>query len=78
MDVSRFRFHQTPTPATNGAQKTFTIPDDESYVAGLLEVFLDGVLQTKNIDYTETDSVSFTMTNAPDDDEVLRVNYIKN
>jgi hypothetical protein len=77
MDFSRFRFHKTPTPVTDGAQKAFTIPDSESYVAGLLEVFLDGLMQIKDTDYVETSATVFTMTNAPDTDEVLRINYIR-
>jgi len=77
MDMTRFRYHKTPTPATNGVQTVFTLPDSESYVSGLLEVFLDGIMQTKDVDYTETTSQTFTMTNAPDADETLRINYIK-
>lgn len=77
MDMTRFRFHQTPTPAPDGAQIIFTLPDSESYVSGLLEVFLDGLLQTKDVDYTETTSQTFTMTIAPDANETLRINYVK-
>lgn len=77
MDTSRFRWHKTPTPATNGVQVLFTIPNSEQYVSGLLEVMLDGIMQTKDVDYTETTSSTFTMVTAPDADEVLRVNYIK-
>ncbi len=77
MDTSRFRWHKTPTPATDGAQLIFTLPDGEEYSSGLLEVFLDGLMQTKNVDYTETTSSTFTMTSAPDATETLRVNYIK-
>jgi len=77
MDTSRFRWHQTPTPATNGAQKVFTLLSGDEYVSGLLEVYLDGLMQTKEVDYAETSSTTFTMTNAPDSDEALRINYIK-
>lgn len=77
MDTTRFRWHKTPTPATDGAQLVFTVPDSEEYVSGLLEVFLDGILQTKTTDYTETTSSTFTMTSAPDANETLRVNYIR-
>lgn len=75
MDTTRFIMHETPTPATNGVQVVFTTAF--SYVAGLLEVYLDGLMQTKGVDYNETSSTSFTMTSAPDSDEVLRVNYIR-
>ena len=77
LDTSKFRWHKTPTPATNGVQKIFTIPDNEEYVSGLLEVFLDGLLQVKDTDYTETTSTTFTFVNAPDSDEKLIINYIK-
>ena len=77
LDTSRFRWHLTPTPATDGAQTIFTIPGGEQYTSGLLEVFLDGLIQTKNVDYTETTSKTFTMTTAPSAVETLRVNYIK-
>lgn len=77
MDTSRFRFNKTPTPATDGAQLIFTLPDSEVYVTGLLEVFLDGLKQTLTTDYTETSSTTFTMVAAPDANEVLRINYIK-
>jgi hypothetical protein len=77
LDTTRFRWHVTPTPATDGAQVIFTIPDGEQYVSGLLEVFLDGLKQTKNVDYTETSGSTFTMTVAPDSNEVLSINYIR-
>lgn len=77
MNTSSFRYHKTPTPATNGTQKVFTVPGSEEYSSGLLEVFVDGLLQTKDVDYTETTSSTFTMTNAPDANETLRINYIK-
>lgn len=77
MDTSRFKFHQTPVPATNGSQLVFTLPNSEEYVSGLLEVFLDGLLQVKGTDYSETTTSTFTMTAAPDANEVLRINYIK-
>lgn len=77
MDTTRFRFHQTPVETPNGVITVFTLPSSEAYVSGLLEVFLDGLLQTKTTDYSETTSSTFTMTAAPDANETLRVNYIK-
>jgi hypothetical protein len=77
MDTSRFKWHQTPTPATNGTQKLFTLPSGDEYVSGLLEVYLDGLMQAKGVDYAETSSTTFTMTDAPDSDEALRINYIR-
>lgn len=77
MDTSRFSYHKTPTPATDGAQLVFTLPDDESYVSGLLEVFVDGLLQIKDTDYTETSATTFTMTWAIPANSNLRLNYLK-
>ena len=75
VDTSRFVMHETPTPATDGAQKVFTVAN--AYVSGMLEVYLDGLLQIKDTDYTETTSTTFTFVNAPASGENLRVNYIK-
>ncbi len=75
MDTSRFIMHEIPTPATDGSQKVFTVAN--AYVSGLLEVYLDGLLQIKDTDYSETTSTTFTFTNAPASDENVRVNYIK-
>ena len=67
--------HETPTPATDGAETVFTTASD--YVSGTLKVFLDGLVQIKDTDYSETTSTTFTMAAAPDADEVLWVEYIK-
>lgn len=77
MDTSRFRFNQTPVETPNGVTVIFTLPNSEAYVSGLLEVFLDGLKQTKTTDYTETSSTTFTMVTAPATGEVVRLNYIK-
>jgi len=67
--------NETPTPATNGVQLIFTTANN--YTAGTLKVYLDGLRQIKNVDYTETTSSTFTMAVAPDADEVLWVDYYK-
>lgn len=77
LDTSKFRWHKTPTPAVDGSQILFTLPDSEEYVSGLLEVFLDGIMQIKNTDYSETSSTTFTMVIPPAADEVFWINYIK-
>ena len=46
-------------------------------VADSLRVYLDGLLQIKDTDYSETTSTTFTMAAAPDSDEVLWVGYVK-
>ncbi len=77
LDTSRFRFNQTPVETPNGVITVFTLPSSDTYVSGLLEVFLDGLKQTKTTDYSETTSATFTMVIAPATGEVLRINYIK-
>lgn len=77
MDTGRFRFNQTPVETPNGVITVFTLPNSETYVSGLLEVFVDGLLQIKTTDYSETTSSTFTFVNAPDADENIRINYIK-
>lgn len=77
VDTSRFIYHETPTPSTDGSQTVFTCAN--GYVAGLLEVYREGLLQEKDVDYSETSASAgtFTFTTAPASDEDLRVNYIK-
>lgn len=77
MDTTRFKFNQTPVETPNGVLKVFTLPSSETYVSGLLEIFVDGLLQIKTTDYSETTSSTFTFVNAPDSDENIRINYIK-
>jgi len=67
--------HEVPTPATDGAQLVFTV--SQPYVAGDLQVFMDGVRQIVTTDYSETTDTTFTMTFAPDVDETLIVAYLK-
>ena len=66
---------ETPTPAPNGFQAVFNVVN--SYRPGTLEVFRDQSVLLRNIDYTETTPMSFTLAKAPDSNETLRVNYIK-
>ena len=77
MDTSRFVYGETPTPATDGSTKVFTT--SVAYVSGLLEVIMDGLVQIKDTDWSETSpsAGTFTMGTAPDSDENLRINYIK-
>jgi len=77
MDTSRFRWNQTPVETPNGVILVFTLPNSEAYVSGLLEVFIDGLQQIKTTDWSETTKNTFTLVNAPDTDEILRINYIK-
>lgn len=77
MDTSRFKFNQTPVETPNGVIVIFTLPNSDTYVSGLIEVFLDGLQQIKTTDYAETTSSTITMVTAPATGEVLRLNYIK-
>jgi hypothetical protein len=77
MNTTSFRVQKTPAPAVDGAQLVFTLPDSEQYVSGLLEVYVDGLMQTKDTDYSETTSSTFTMAWVIPADSVLRINYIK-
>lgn len=72
-----YKTHQVPTPAPDGAQLIFTTPD--AYVSGSLNAYRDQSVMLKGAthDYQETTDTTFTMTVAPDADEVLWVSYIK-
>ena len=67
--------NEIPTPATDGAQTVFTVAS--SYVAGSLQVFLDGLGQVPAVDFAETTGTTFTMVLSPEADETLWVNYVK-
>lgn len=77
VDTTRFRFNKAFVETPDGSNKVFTLPDSESYVSGLIEVFVDGIKQTLTTDYTESAATTITFVTAPDSDEVLRCNYIK-
>ena len=77
MDTTRFRFNQAPVETPNGVITIFTLPNSDTYVSGLIEIFLDGLQQIKTTDFSETTSTTITMVIAPATGEVLRLNYIK-
>lgn len=77
MDTTRFKFNQTPVETANGVITVFTLPNSDTYVSGLIEVFLDGLQQIKTTDFTESAATTITMITAPATGEVLRLNYIK-
>lgn len=66
-------FDRTPTPATDGVTTVFTTPD--TYVAGSLQVYLNGQTLTRVNDFSETTSTSFTMVQAPLSGDTLRIGY---
>lgn len=73
--IDDFKKHKIPTPAPDGTEVVFTTPDE--YISGTLEVFRDQSVLLKAVDFTETTSTTFTVTSAPDADEVLWVCYVK-
>jgi len=77
LDTTKFRPNQIPVETPDGVIVVFTLPESEQYVSGKLWVFKDGIKQTKNVDYTETSSSTFTFTTAPDADETVIIDYIK-
>jgi len=77
MDTTRFKFNQTPVETLNSVITVFTLPNSDTYVSGLIEVYLDGLQQIKTTDYSETTSSTITMVIAPATGEVLKFNYIK-
>ena len=77
MDTTRFKFNQTPVETPNSVITVFTLPNSDTYVSGLIEVYLDGLQQIKTTDYSETTSSTITMVIAPATGEVLKFNYIK-
>lgn len=72
-DTSYQRVNETPTGLVNGSNQAYDTA--EPYIAGTLQVFLNGQLQALTINYTETDSNTFTMVTAPLTDDTLRVTY---
>jgi len=77
MDTTRFKFNQSPVETPNGVITVFTLPNSDTYVSGLIEIFLDGLQQIKTTDYSETTSSTITMVIAPATGEVPKLNYIK-
>jgi hypothetical protein len=67
---------ETPTGTVNGTTTLFTT-QLAKYVANSLEVFINGLQQTKTTDYTETSpsSGTFTFTVAPLTGDVVKVAY---
>lgn len=85
LDVSLVQ-GETPTPPPNGATLTFTTA--AKFSTGSLQVWIDGVLKTPVLDYTEGgDNQSFSfivnpgpgnrLNSPPDSSEELLVAYVK-
>ena len=82
LDTSKFRYNQTPVESTNGSRVVFTLPDSESFLTGLIEVFVNGNQKIKGSEWQETGNTQITFigslaTTPPQSDEAVRLNYIK-
>lgn len=65
--------NQVPTGAVDGSNTLFTTPS--SYVAGSLEVWINGLKQIPGTHYTTTTPTTFTMSDAPATGDNIIVNY---
>lgn len=66
---------ETPTPAPDGITTVFSVAN--SYRSGSLQVYRDQSVLLRGIDFTEDSPTSFALTKAPDSDEAIRTDYIK-
>lgn len=74
---SRYQWNKDPVEAEDGSETVFTLPSSHTYVSGSLRVYMDGLRQIKDSDYTESSTSTFTMTIAPAADETLSIDYLK-
>lgn len=72
LDTSQFRYNQSPVETPDGSTTQFTLPSSESFIEGLLEVFVDGVQKT----YTRISGTVIELDFAPESDEAITLNYI--
>lgn len=73
--VSDFVNDETPGGLVDGINMAFNTLF--AYKPTSLEVYLNGVKQTRTVDYTEGANTLFTMLAAPQTGDIIRVNYIK-
>lgn len=74
LSASSLITNETPSGAINGTNTSFTLANTP--VAGSVEVFLNGLLQTVGDDYTISGS-TITYATAPIAGDVLRVQYTR-
>lgn len=82
VDTSRFRYNQTPDETPDGVIVTFTLPNSDEFVTGLVEVFVNGNQAIKATEWEETGTTQVTLlgslaTDPPTSEEKIRLNYIK-
>jgi hypothetical protein len=68
-----FIIGETPTGAINGSNATFTTL--QNFVAGSVEVFVNGVNQVSGVDFTTAGSTTITLNVSPVSGDYIRVNY---
>lgn len=73
--VSNFITNEVPSGSVNGSNTSFTTA--QSYMAGTLEVYINGVKQLRTTHYSETTPASgtFSMSDAPLTGDVIEVRY---
>lgn len=76
--TNEFVSDATPTGLVNSSNTAYNAGGP--YASNTLEVFINGLKQIRNTDYTETTPTSgdFTMTVAPTTGDIIRVNYMNN
>lgn len=82
LDTSKFKYNQSPVESPNGVIVSFTLPNSDSFVSGLIEVFINGNQKIKNTEWQENGTTGITLvgsyaTTPPTSDEVIKFNYIK-
>ena len=82
LDTSKFRYNQAPVESPNGILVVFTLPSSESFLTGLIEVFVNGNQKIKGSEWQETGTTQITFigslaTTPPQSDEAVRLNYIR-
>jgi H-type lectin domain len=73
--TNSFISDETPTGLVNGSNTSYT--SARAYIGGSLEVFVNGLKQTRGVDYTETtpSTGTFTISPALATGDILRINY---
>ena len=67
----------SPVESPNGSRTVFTLPSGHSYISGRLKVYRSREKLIPGVDFTETSPTTFTLTVAPDSDEPITLDYIK-
>ena len=66
---------EIPTGSINGINATYT--SAYSFIPESLEIFVNGIQATKNIDYTTNGTNTINFTYSPASGDLLRINYNK-